>query len=64
MILPCAESLLLNLRSINALSLINAHKENQENEYRAFLQRPAQLFLHLVHKIYVLSPERMIPMAQ
>jgi hypothetical protein len=58
MSLPSAESFLLDLGSIYVLRLVNAHRENHENEYKALLQSIAQLFLHLVHKIYVVLPER------
>ena len=44
MSLPSAESFFLNLGSIDALRLVNAHKEIQENEYKALLQRKAQCF--------------------
>jgi hypothetical protein len=33
---------LLNLGSIYALRLVNAHRENHENEYKALLQSIAQ----------------------
>jgi hypothetical protein len=50
MSLPSAESFLLNLASIDVLRLMDLHRENQENEYKAVL--------HLVHKIIVFSPKR------
>lgn len=52
------ESFLLNLGSTYVIELINAYKASNGAHYNMLLERIAKLFLHLVHRIYVLEPQR------
>ena len=52
------ESFLLNLGSTYVIELINIYKARDEADYKMLLERIANLFLHLVYRLYILEPQR------
>lgn len=56
--LASTESFLLNLESTYVIDLVTEYKTTHEEDYKAILERIAYLFLHLVHGVHILSPER------
>lgn len=58
MTIESAESFLLNLGSTYVIELVTEYKAVHEEEYKAMLERIVHLFLHLIHGVYIISPER------
>ena len=52
------ESFLLTFGLTYIIELINMYKARDEAHYKMLLERIANLFLHLVYRIYVLEPQR------
>jgi hypothetical protein len=52
------ESFLLNLGSTYVITVINTCKARNEAHYKMLLERIANLFLHLVYRIFILEPQR------
>ena len=58
MTLESAELFLLNLGSTYVIDLVTEYKTTHEEDYKAMLESIFHLLLHLIHGVYILSPER------
>ena len=58
MTIASAKSFLLNLGSTYVIDLVNQYKTTHAEDYKVMLENITYLFLHLVHGVYILSPER------
>ena len=52
------ESFLLNLGATYVIELISMYKARNEEHYKMLLERIANLFLHLVYRLYILEPQK------
>ena len=52
------ESFLLNLGLTYVIELINIYKTRNEAHNKMLLERIANVFLHLVYRIYIMEPQR------